>query len=190
MKGSRVLRRASVWLAAAAILPAIAAAQTTPSGPQTDPSLDRFSLPPSTPTEPAADADLRSDHCAAQPPDSRRADHRGNPDAHPERGGDVAGTDPCADCIAHPPAGSDGHAAYGVVADANTDTDGHCVPTRYHPSACADRQSDAGGDRFGPGNGRTAVGRMADRPADRDRRGCVGAGSARRFPPWPASKRP
>src|ERR1700712_4751721 len=48
MKGSRVLRRASVWLAAAATLPALAVAQTTPTGPQTDPSLDRFSLPPST----------------------------------------------------------------------------------------------------------------------------------------------
>lgn len=36
-----------MWLAGAAVLPALAVAQTTPSGPQTDPSLDRFSLPPS-----------------------------------------------------------------------------------------------------------------------------------------------
>lgn len=48
MKGSRVWTRAGAWLAGAAMLPALAIAQTTPSGPQTDPSLDRFSLPPST----------------------------------------------------------------------------------------------------------------------------------------------
>ncbi|MBN8814187.1 MAG: hypothetical protein J0J06_01920 [Sphingomonas sp.] len=41
-------KRAGVWLAGAAVLPALAAAQTTSGVPQTDPSLDRFSLPPST----------------------------------------------------------------------------------------------------------------------------------------------
>lgn len=48
MKGFGCSRRAGLWLAGAAMLPALAVAQTTPSGPQTDPSLDRFSLPPST----------------------------------------------------------------------------------------------------------------------------------------------
>ncbi|QDZ08022.1 hypothetical protein FPZ24_11455 [Sphingomonas panacisoli] len=48
MTGFGVWKRASAWLAGAAMLPALAVAQTTPSGPQTDPSLDRFSLPPST----------------------------------------------------------------------------------------------------------------------------------------------
>lgn len=47
MTGFGVWKRAVVWLAGAALLPALAAAQTTPGGPQTDPSLDRFSLPPS-----------------------------------------------------------------------------------------------------------------------------------------------
>ena len=46
MKGFGVLRRASMWLAGVAMPPALAVAQTTPTGPQTDPSLDRFSLPP------------------------------------------------------------------------------------------------------------------------------------------------
>lgn len=48
MTGFGVWKRASAWLVGAAMLPALAAAQTTPSGPQTDPSLNRFSLPPST----------------------------------------------------------------------------------------------------------------------------------------------
>jgi len=48
MTGFGVWKRASIWFAGVAMLPALAAAQTTPSGPQTDPSLDRFSLPPST----------------------------------------------------------------------------------------------------------------------------------------------
>ncbi len=48
MKGSKGWRRAGMWLAGVAMLPALAVAQTTPDGPQTDPSLDRFSLPPST----------------------------------------------------------------------------------------------------------------------------------------------
>jgi hypothetical protein len=59
MTGFGVWKRAGAWLAGAAMLPALAVAQTTPSGPQTDPSLDRFSLPPSTrpspkPTPPAS----------------------------------------------------------------------------------------------------------------------------------------
>jgi len=47
MTGSTVWKRAGVWLAGAAMLPVLAVAQTTPNGAQTDPSLDRFSLPPS-----------------------------------------------------------------------------------------------------------------------------------------------
>lgn len=54
MTGSRVLKRASMWLVGAAMLPALAVAQTTPGEPQTDPSLDRFSLPPSTRPSPQA----------------------------------------------------------------------------------------------------------------------------------------
>ncbi|MBS0479758.1 MAG: hypothetical protein JSR79_10735 [Proteobacteria bacterium] len=59
MTGFAVWRRAGAWLAGAATLPALAVAQTAPSGPQTDPSLDRFSLPPATrprprPTPPIA----------------------------------------------------------------------------------------------------------------------------------------
>jgi hypothetical protein len=54
MKGFGVWKRASVWLAGAAMLPALAVAQTTPSAPQTDPSLDRFSLPSSARPTPLA----------------------------------------------------------------------------------------------------------------------------------------
>ena len=46
MTGFGVWKRAGAWLVGAAMLPALAIAQTTPSAPQTDPSLDRFSLPP------------------------------------------------------------------------------------------------------------------------------------------------
>jgi hypothetical protein len=137
------------------------------------------------PAEPAADADVRSDHRAAQPPDSRRADRRRDTDAHPERGGNVAGTDPFAGRLAHASTGSNDRAADDTVTYANSGADDRHHHTRHH--ARADRQSNAGGDGFGSSNDRAAVGRMADRTADRDRRWGVGVGRARRIPPRQAS---
>ena len=53
MTGFTVLRHAGVWLAGAAMLPALAVAQSNGAAPQTVPGLDRFSLPPSTRATPA-----------------------------------------------------------------------------------------------------------------------------------------
>ncbi|WP_293987441.1 hypothetical protein [Sphingomonas sp.] len=48
MTGFGVLKRAGVWLGGAAMLPALAAAQSNTAAPQTTPGLGSFNLPPST----------------------------------------------------------------------------------------------------------------------------------------------